>query len=252
MQGVVAITSGKGGVGKSTLTAAAGLCLAQAGKRVCLIDMDMGLRSLDIMLGLENKVVFDLADVAEGMCRVKQALVRHEEYPGLCLLSAAQTRGSEAVSALEAQRVVAQLRERFDLVLIDCPAGVGRGFRCALSTAGQAVVVSVPGPVELRDAERVFFLAQHMDLPAPMLVLNRVLPAHMDNEAYGPQAYLRRLEGARLIGLVPEAAKAPMAPDGQAAQALQVAARNLAGEDMVVKPVLRPPLFKRLAQAIRG
>ena len=251
MQGVVAITSGKGGVGKSTLTAAAGLFLARAGKRVCLIDMDMGLRSLDIMLGMEDRVVFDLADVAEGMCRVKQALVKHRDYPGLCLISAAQTRGSEAVSALQARRVVGQLADRFDWVMIDCPAGVGRGFRTALSAAQQAVVVSTPGAVELRDAERVAALIRHMDLPDPMLALNRVRPQHMEQEQWGLPAYLKRLEDSRLIALIPEAL-GPLDQDPRAAAALEVAARNMTGERLQPQPVTRPGLWARLLQAARG
>lgn len=251
MQGIVAITSGKGGVGKSTLAAAAGLFLAKAGKRACLIDMDMGLRSLDIMLGMEDRVVFDLADVAEGMCRVKQALVKHQDYPGLCLISAAQTRGSEAVGAMQARRVVQQLADRFDWVIVDCPAGVGRGFRAALSVAQQAVVVSTPGPVELRDAERVAALIRHMDLPDPMLVLNRVRPQHMDQEEWGLPAYLKRLEGSRLTGLIPEAL-GPLAQDRRVAAALELAVRNMTGEDIPPLPVARPSLLARLSQALRA
>ena len=166
---VIVITSGKGGVGKSTLTAGLGVALAGLQRRVALVDMDMGLRSLDIMLGLEHKVVYDLADVADGMCRVKQALIRHPQVEGLWLLSAAQMRGSEALTAHQVERVMNQMRDRFDYVLIDCPAGVGRGFRNAASCASRAILLTTPDVVAMRDAERVVGLLERLDVRAPTL-----------------------------------------------------------------------------------
>ena len=144
---VIAIVSGKGGVGKSTLARAAGLALSRSGKKVCLIDLDMGLRSLDILLGLQDRVVFDLADLGEGMCRLKQALVRPRDNENLALISAAQLRGGEAIGQVQLSRVVKGLKPHFDMVLIDCPAGIGRGFLNALHVSDRAVLVSVPGAV---------------------------------------------------------------------------------------------------------
>jgi septum site-determining protein MinD len=247
---VIAIVSGKGGVGKSTLARAAGLALSRSGKKVCLIDLDMGLRSLDILLGLQDRVVFDLADLGEGMCRLKQALVRPRDNENLALISAAQLRGGEAIGQVQLGRVVKGLKPHFDLVLIDCPAGIGRGFLNALHVSDRAVLVSVPGAVELRDAERVRGLVRHLGLADPGLVLNRVRPGDMEDEHFGLKAYREKLEGIRLLGLVPE--EIPLGEEGAAGQALETAAFNLAGEERPIQEIRRPGLWKRLALAIRG
>ena len=252
---VIVITSGKGGVGKSTLTAGLGLMLAGLNKRVALIDMDMGLRSLDIMLGLEHKVVFDLADVADGMCRVKQALVKHPQVEGLCLLSAAQMRGSEAVTAHQMERVMNQLRDRFDYILIDCPAGVGRGFKNAASCAERAILCTTPDAVAMRDAERVVGLLERQDVRAPALVLNRVLPRDMlDDCPVGPKAFEERL-GLTLLGLIPEDEQLARREESLSLtrgtdSAFVRIARRLTGENVPLVPIKRAGLLSRLRQAL--
>ena len=251
------ITSGKGGSGKSTVAVNLGAALAAAGKSVVLVDMDMGMRSLDILLGLENRIVYDLADVADGLCRVKQAIVKHPSLPGLSLISAAQTRGSDALSPHRAREVMEELKDRFDFVLIDCPAGVGRGFRNAASGADQALIVSLTDPVSLRDAERVAGLLERSDILKPLLAFNRVLPKR------GRKALNLIQEGARrlnlpLIGIIPEDPSLPGAsPDKPAAlgphpagRAIRELSRRLLGEDLPLAPIRREPLIKRIARAI--
>lgn len=253
---VIVITSGKGGVGKSTLASGLGVRLAGLGRRAVLIDMDMGLRSLDIMLGLEHKVVYDLADVADGMCRVKQALMKHPQVEGLFLLNAAQMRGSDALTPHQMEKVVNQLRDRFDDVLIDCPAGIGRGFKNAALCADRAILISTPDPIALRDAERVVGLLGRLDVPAPQLVLNRVLPSDMlDESPVGPRAFADRLR-LELLGLIPEGEQLSrrsagvLSPDTPGGRAIWRIARRMAGESVPIEPVKRPGLLRRIRQAL--
>ncbi len=256
MGDVMVITSGKGGVGKSTLAAGLGLSLARKGKRAVLIDMDMGLRSLDILLGLEHKVVYDLSDVAEGMCRVKQALIRCPDAEGLYLLSAAQTRGSDALTPRAMEGVMNQLRDRFDFILIDSPAGVGRGFRNAASAADGAILVGACDIIAMRDVERVAGLIERQIVKRPFVVLNRVLPRDMTDPVVGPGAYEERLR-LKVLGLVPEdehmARRAGISDigDSDAMRALERIARRLLGEDVPIEPVKRAGLMKRLREALR-
>ena len=141
----IVVTSGKGGVGKTTVTLNIGAALALRGKRVALVDTDLGLRNLDVVMGVEDKIVFDLVDVVEGRCRLKQALVQDVRFSGrLVLLPAAQTRDKDTVSAQQMRQVVAELAEQFDYVLIDCPAGIEQGFKNAVAGADQAIVVTMP------------------------------------------------------------------------------------------------------------
>jgi septum site-determining protein MinD len=171
----IVITSGKGGVGKTTTTANVGAALAAMGKRVVLVDADVGLRNLDIVLGLENRVRFHLLDVIEGKAELDDALIRDKRNPNLYLLAAAQAREKEDVDGDEMQHLMEQLRERFDYVLIDCPAGIELGFRNAVAGAQHAIIVCTPEVSAVRDADRVVGL-----LPndwAPELIVNRLRPA---------------------------------------------------------------------------
>lgn len=249
------ITSGKGGSGKSTLAVNLGAALAAAGKTCVLVDMDMGMRSLDILCGLENRIVYDLADVADGICRVKQAIVKHPVIQGLSLVSAAQTRGSDALSPQRSREVMEELKDRFDLVLIDCPAGVGRGFRNAASGADRALIVSLTDPVSIRDAERVAGLLERSDILRPELVFNRVRPARGGQRA--EMGYAERLN-LNLIGLIPEDPLLPLAPperpaalgSSPAGRAIRELSRRLTGEDLPLTPLRREWLIKRIARAI--
>lgn len=144
MNNVIVITSGKGGVGKTTTTANIGAGLALSGKSTVLVDTDIGLRNLDVVLGLENRIVFDLVDVAEGSCRLKQALIKDKRYDGLYLLPAAQSRNKMAVTPEQMKEIVKQLEDEFDYVIIDCPAGIEQGFVNAVVGAKSAIVVAIP------------------------------------------------------------------------------------------------------------
>jgi septum site-determining protein MinD len=171
----IVITSGKGGVGKTTTTANVGAALAALGKRVVLVDADIGLRNLDIVLGLENRVRYHLLDVIEGNVELDEALIRDKRSANLYLLAAAQAREKEDVDVDEMQRLMEQLRERFEYVLIDCPAGIELGFRNAVAGAQHAIIVCTPEVSAVRDADRVVGL-----LPndwSPELIVNRLRPA---------------------------------------------------------------------------
>jgi len=152
---VIVVTSGKGGVGKTTTTANVGTGLAAAGKKVVLIDTDIGLRNLDVVMGLENRIVYNLVDVVEGSCRVKQALIRDKRYPGLYLLPTAQTRDKSAVNESQMKKLVEHLKEQFDYILLDCPAGIEQGFKNAIAGADRALVVTTPEVSAIRDADRI-------------------------------------------------------------------------------------------------
>ena len=171
---VIVITSGKGGVGKTTNSANIGSGLALAGKKVVLVDADIGLRNLDVVLGLENRIVYDLVDVVEGNCRYKQALIRDKRFEGLYLLPAAQTRDKDAVSPEQMQKLCNILKEEFDYVVIDCPAGIEQGFKNAIAGADRAIVVTTPEISAVRDADRIIGLLEANELNNPMLILNRL------------------------------------------------------------------------------
>jgi septum site-determining protein MinD len=175
MSEVIVITSGKGGVGKTTTSANLGCGLAVLGKRVALVDADIGLRNLDVVMGLENRIVYDLVDVVEGNCRLKQALIKDKRYDGLFLLPAAQTRDKDAVSPEQMQKLCENLKEEgFDYIIIDCPAGIEQGFKNAIAGADRAIVVTTPEVSAVRDADRIIGLLEANGLNNPMLILNRL------------------------------------------------------------------------------
>lgn len=174
MSEVIVITSGKGGVGKTTTSANIGTGLAILGLRVVLIDTDIGLRNLDVVMGLENRIVYNLVDVVEGNCRMKQALIRDKRYPNLYLLPSAQTRDKSAVNPEQMIKLVDDLREDFDYILLDCPAGIEQGFRNAIAGADRALVVTTPEVSAIRDADRIIGLLEAGDMTKIELVVNRV------------------------------------------------------------------------------
>ena len=157
---VIVITSGKGGVGKTTTTANLGSGLAALGKKVVMIDTDIGLRNLDVVLGLENRIVYNLVDVVEGVCRIKQALIRDKRYPGLYLLPSAQTRDKTAVNEQQMLKLIEQLKNQFDYILLDCPAGIEQGFKNAIVGANRAIIVTTPEVSAIRDADRIIGLLE--------------------------------------------------------------------------------------------
>lgn len=174
MSEVIVITSGKGGVGKTTTAANVGTGLAILGYRVVLIDTDIGLRNLDVVMGLENRIVYNLVDVVEGNCRMKQALIRDKRYPNLYLLPSAQTRDKTAVNPGQMMKLVDDLRDGFEYILLDCPAGIEQGFKNAIAGADRALVVTTPEVSAIRDADRIIGLLEADQLRAIDLIVNRV------------------------------------------------------------------------------
>lgn len=171
---VIVITSGKGGVGKTTTTANIGTGLALAGHKVVLLDTDIGLRNLDVVMGLENRIVYDLVDVVEGFCRVKQALIKDKRYEGLYLLPAAQTRDKTSVNPQQMMKLCQELKEEYDYILVDCPAGIEQGFKNAIAGADRAIVITTPEVSAVRDADRIVGLLEANELRNPKLLINRM------------------------------------------------------------------------------
>lgn len=171
---VIVITSGKGGVGKTTTTANLGTGLALYGKKVVVVDADIGLRNLDVVMGLENRIVYDIVDVVEGVCRLRQALIKDKRFEGLYLLPAAQTKDKNAVNPQQMQELCNELRESFDYVIIDCPAGIEQGFKNAIAGADRAIVVTTPEISAVRDADRIIGLLEAAELRDPQLIINRI------------------------------------------------------------------------------
>ena len=171
---VIVITSGKGGVGKTTTTANIGAGLAKLNKKVVVIDTDLGLRNLDVVMGLENRIVYNLVDVIEGNCRMKQALIKDKRYESLYLLPSAQTRDKSAISPEQMKKLTEELAEEFDYVLLDCPAGIEQGFRNAIAGATRALVVTTPEVSAIRDADRIIGLLEKNKIKKINLIINRI------------------------------------------------------------------------------
>ena len=174
MSEVIVITSGKGGVGKTTTTANIGTGLAQMKKKAVMIDTDIGLRNLDVVMGLENRIVYNLVDVVEGNCRVRQALIRDKKYTELYLLPSAQTRDKSSVKPEQMKKLTDELKEEFDYILLDCPAGIEQGFQNAIAGADRAIVVTTPEVSAIRDADRIIGLLETNGIRQTELIVNRV------------------------------------------------------------------------------
>ena len=237
---VITITSGKGGVGKTTATANIATALAVDGKRVVCIDADIGLRNLDVVLGLENRIVYDLVDVVEGRCRLRQAMIRDKRLPNLFLIPAAQTRDKTAVSPSDMVRLIDELRAESDWVLIDSPAGIERGFRNAIAPADAILVITNPEISAVRDADRIIGLIEAEEKGPARLVLNRVKPDMVNREDMLSPDDVVELLAIELIGIIPEDDNVilstnrgvPIVLDGksQAGQAFQNIASRLRGQ----------------------
>lgn len=170
----IVITSGKGGVGKTTTTANIGTGLAILGSKVVVLDTDIGLRNLDVVMGLENRIVYDIVDVVEGNCRLKQGLIRDKRYEGLYLLPAAQTKDKTAISPEQMIKLVNELKEEFDYIVIDSPAGIEQGFKNSIAGADEAYIVTTPEISAVRDADRVIGLLEAHGINNPKLLINRI------------------------------------------------------------------------------
>ena len=201
---VIVITSGKGGVGKTTTTANIGAALADKGHKVLLIDTDIGLRNLDVVMGLENRIVYDLIDVIEGRCRVSQALIKDKRCPNLVLLPAAQIRDKNDVNTDQMKELIFSLKESFDYILIDCPAGIEQGFKNAIAAADEAIVVTTPEVSATRDADRIIGLLEAAGIKSPRIVVNRLrIDMVKDKNMLSVEDILDIL-AVKLLGVVPD------------------------------------------------
>jgi septum site-determining protein MinD len=260
---IVTITSGKGGVGKTTATANLGAALASHGLRVVCIDADIGLRNLDVVMGLENRIVYDFVDVVEGRCKLRQAMIRDKRIENLFLIPAAQTRDKSAVSPQDMVRLGEELRPEFDWVLIDSPAGIERGFRNAIAPADLVLIVTNPEVSAVRDADRIIGLIEAEQKGPGRLILNRVKPEMVRRgDMLGTEDILDVL-AIELIGIVPEDERVtvatnqgvPIALDtgSKAGQAFQNIARRLLGEEVPFESIeSRDGFFGRISRLMRA
>ncbi len=260
---VVTVTSGKGGVGKTTIVANLGVALAMQGQRVVVIDADVGLRNLDMMLGLENRIVYDLVDVIEGRCRLRQALVHDKRLSELFLMPAAQTRDKSAVRPEDMVRICRELREHHDFILIDSPAGIEQGFRYATAPADEVLVVTNPEMAAVRDADRVIGLLEAEEKGPARLIINRIKPELVQRGEMLDVPDVLELLAIELIGIVPEEPSILISANrGQplafsvdsslAGQAFHNIARRLRGEDVPFLALREPGVLKRLFRFMRS
>ncbi len=204
MSEVIVITSGKGGVGKTTTTANVGTGLAKLDRKVVLIDTDIGLRNLDVVMGLENRIVYNLVDVVEGNCRIKQALIKDKRYPNLYLLPSAQTRDKTAVNPEQMIKLIEELRDEFDYILLDCPAGIEQGFKNAIAAADRALIVTTPEVSAIRDADRIIGLLEANDIRKSELIVNRIRMDMVESGNMMSMDDVVEILAIDLIGAVPD------------------------------------------------
>ncbi len=204
MNRIIVITSGKGGVGKTTCTANLGMALAQRGHQVVVIDADFGLRNLDLLLGLENRIVYTAMEVLSGECRLEQALVKDKRQSRLVLLPAAQNRMKEAVTPEQMKQLVGLLEDKYDYILIDCPAGIEQGFQNAIAPAKEAIIVTTPEVSAVRDADRVIGLLEANSVKNIRLLINRIKPAMVEANDMMSVQDVQEILAIPLIGVVPD------------------------------------------------
>ena len=260
---VITITSGKGGVGKTTATANLGVSLAMLGQRVVAIDADIGLRNLDVVMGLENRIVYDLVDAVEGHCRLRQALIRDKRLSELYLMPAAQTRDKTAVSPEQMIEITDQLRPDFDFVLIDSPAGIERGYQNAVAPADRVIIVTTPEVSAVRDADRIVGLVEAEEKGPATLIINRLNPDMVRRGQMLSTEDVVDLLAIDLLGIIPEDKQviiatnqgSPVALDGKApsGQAFRNVAGRLLGQNIPLMPLKSSDgMFGRLGRFIRG
>jgi septum site-determining protein MinD len=260
---VITITSGKGGVGKTTATANLGVALAMLGQRVVTVDADIGLRNLDVIMGLENRIVYDLVDAVEGHCRLRQALIRDKRLSELFLLPAAQTRDKTAVNPEQMVDLCDQLRPDFDFILIDSPAGIEQGYRNAIAPADRVLIVTTPQVSAVRDADRIVGLVEAEEKDQPELVINRLDPAMVRRGQMLSTVDVVEILAIDLIGIIPEDKEivissnrgTPVVLDGKtpSGQAFRNIAGRLLGQEIPFMPIRESSsVFNHLARFIRG
>ncbi len=251
----IVLTSGKGGVGKTTTTANLGAALAKQNARVVLVDADIGLRNLDLVLGLEKRIVFDIVEVVEGRCQLRQALIKDKRFVSLAILPAAQTRDKTAVSEDQFAAVVTGLDDVCDYVLIDCPAGIEHGFRNAIAGAAEAIVVTTPEVSSIRDADRVIGKLRERGLPI-RLIVNRIRPEMVRSGDMMSVDDVVDILNVELLGIVPDdediidstnrGVPAVLDVDSRLAEIYEKIARRLAGETVPLTTLTAPGIFSRL------
>ncbi len=240
---VVVVTSGKGGVGKTTTTANIGAGLARMGYKVVLVDTDIGLRNLDLLMGLENRIVYNIVDVVEERCKLTQALVKDKRMPNLSLLPAAQTRDKSALNEEQMKSVTEQLAEEFDFVLVDSPAGIEQGFLNATAGATEAIVVCTPEMSSVRDADRIIGLLESKEeITNYKLVINRLRPGMIKTNDMMDVDDVLEILSIKLLGIIPEDQDIIVSTNkgepivsletSLAGQAYRNIARRVAGEDV--------------------
>ncbi|MDB5083992.1 MAG: cell division inhibitor MinD [Bacilli bacterium] len=235
----VVVTSGKGGVGKTTTSANLGAALALLGKKVCLVDTDIGLRNLDVVLGMENRIVYDLVDVVTGQCRLEAALIKDKRFDNLTMLAASQTKDKSALTPEAVKKVIDELKPSYDYVIIDCPAGIEQGFKIAIAGAERAIVVTTAENAAVRDADRVIGLLEAAKIKHPKLIINRVRPHMMQQGDMLDIEDITSLLAIDLLGVVPD-------------DEFVIASANR-GEPAVVNPNSRAAIaYRNIARRILG
>lgn len=259
---VVTITSGKGGVGKTTATANIGAALAAEGFSVVCIDADIGLRNLDVVMGLENRIVYDLVDVVEGRCRLRQAMIRDKRLPNMYLIPAAQTRDKTAVSPSDMVRLCEELRHDSSWILVDSPAGIERGFRNALAPADTVIVITNPEVAAVRDADRIIGLIEAEEKGPAQLVINRIRPDMIKRGDMLSVDDIIELLAVDLVGLIPDDDTIMMSTNrgelvalngkSKSGQAFRNIARRLQGEEAEFMDIYaQDGFFSRLSRMFR-
>lgn len=265
MTRIIVITSGKGGVGKTTCTANLGMALAQLDQRIAVIDADFGLRNLDLLLGLENRIVYTALDVLAEECRLDQALVKDKRQPNLALLPAAQHRSKDAISPDQMLELVNRLENRFDYILIDSPAGIEMGFQNAIAAAKEAIIVTTPEISAVRDADRVIGLLEANDIKNMRLIINRLKPAMVQEEQMMSVQDVQDILAISLLGVIPDDERVILSTNrgeplvlgktlSLAGAAFTNIARRLQGEKVPFMDLSAPhdDLFSRLRRFLKG
>lgn len=258
---VLVITSGKGGVGKTTTTANLGSALAMYGNKVAVIDADIGLRNLDVVMGLENRIVYDIIDVAEGVCQMKQALIKDKKFDELYLIPAAQTRDKNSLQPEQMRRICNDLAAEFDFVLVDSPAGIEQGFKNAVSGASHAIIVTTPEVSAVRDADRIIGMVESAGISSLSLIINRIKPHMVEMGDMMEVEDVLEILSINLLGVIPDDEKivvtsnrgepAIMDETSLAGKAYQNIARRVLGEEVPLMDIRRKKnIFSRMIQKI--
>ena len=256
---IIVITSGKGGVGKTTATASIGAALAIEGKRVAIVDMDIGLRNLDVVMGLENRIVFNIVDVVHGRCKISQAAIKDRRIENLFLIPASQSDNKDVITTAGIERVAKQLKKEFDYIIMDSPAGIEKGFENSVVAANEAIVVCTPDVSAVRDADRVIGILYSKSLN-PKLLVNRIEPSRVERGEMLSHEDVLEVLSIDLAGLVPmdehvlissnTGTPLVLQNESKAGQAFKRIARRLNGEaDLpIIAPALKTSLWGKIGK----